>query len=123
MPEFIVHHSSFHRSLFIIGRDHMAEQVSYVKEAIKEPLNIWAMVIFLALAVFAVTAAPAGFLAWIAWWVPLAAAGAAEALYLSSVPNTPGYRRVVDQRMRRRALANREQRRRELILKFDPRER
>ena len=101
----------------------MAEQVSYVKEAIKEPLNIWAMVIFLAFAVFAVTAAPAGFLTWIAWWVPLVAAGAAEALYLSSVPNTPGYRRVVDQRMRRRALANREQRRRELILKFDPRER
>ena len=101
----------------------MAEQVSYVKEAIKEPLNIWAMVIFLAFAVFAVTAAPAGFLAWIAWWVPLVAAGAAEALYLSTVPNTPGYRRVVDQRMRRRALANREQRRRELILKFDPRER
>lgn len=101
----------------------MAEQVSYVKEAIKEPLNIWAMVIFLALAVFAVTAAPAGFLAWIAWWVPLAVAGAAEALYLSSIPNTPGYRRVVDQRMRRRALANRDQRRRELILKFDPRER
>lgn len=101
----------------------MAEQVSYVKEAIKEPLNIWAMVIFLALAVFAVTAAPAGFLAWIAWWIPLAAAGAAEALYLSSVPNTPGYRRVVDQRMRRRALANRNRRREELITKFNPRER
>jgi hypothetical protein len=101
----------------------MAEQVSYVKEAIKEPLNIWAMVIFLALAVFAVTAAPAGFLAWIAWWIPLAAAGAAEALYLSSVPNTPGYRRVVDQRVRQRALADRVRKRKELILSFDPRQR
>src|SRR5436190_8515217 len=115
MPEIVIHHSSF-----IIGRDHMPEQVSYVKEAIKEPLNIWAMIIFIALAVFAVTAAPAGFLAWIAWWAPLAAAGAAEALYLSTVPNTPGYRRIVDQRTRRRALADRERRRKELILKFDP---
>src|SRR5207247_1234386 len=101
----------------------MPEQVSYVKEAIKEPLNIWAMVIFVALAVFAVTAAPEGFLTWLAWWIPLAAGGAAEALYLSSVPNTPGYRRIVDQRARRRALADRDRRRQELILKFDPRER
>lgn len=102
----------------------MPENVSYVKEALKEPLNIWAMVIFVALAVFARTAAPDfAFLTWLAWWGPLLVGGAAEALYLSSVPNTPGYRRIVDQRARRRALVERERKRKDLILKFDPRER
>jgi len=102
----------------------MPEQISYVKEAIKEPLNIWAIVLFVALAVFAVTAAPDfAFLQWLAWWGPLAAGAAAEALYLSSVPNTPGYRRLVDQRTRRRALAERNRRREELVKTFDPRER
>ena len=102
----------------------MPEQVSYVKEAIKEPLNIWAIVLFVAMAVFAVTAAPDfAFLQWLAWWGPLAAGAAAEALYLSSVPNTPGYRRLVDQRTRRRALAERNRRREDLVKSFDPRER
>jgi len=102
----------------------MPEQVSYVKEAIKEPLNIWAIVLFVALAVFAVTAAPDfAFLQWLAWWGPLAAGAAAEALYLSTVPNTPGYRRLVDQRTRRRALAERNRRREDLVKTFDPRER
>jgi hypothetical protein len=102
----------------------MAEQVSYVKEAIKEPLNIWALVLFVALAVFAVTAAPdVPFLQWLAWWGPLAAGAAAEALYLSTLPNTPGYRRIVDQRVRRRALAERQRKRDDLVKTFDPRER
>ena len=102
----------------------MPENVSYVKEAIKEPLNIWAIVFFVAMAVFAVTAAPDfAFLQWLAWWGPLAAGAAAEALYLSTVPNTPGYRRLVDQRTRRRALAERNRRREDLIKSFDPRER
>jgi len=102
----------------------MPEQVSYVKEAIKEPLNIWAIVLFVALAVFAVTAAPDFlFLQWLAWWGPLVAGGAAEALYLSTVPNTPGYRRLVDQRTRRRALAERNRRREDMVKTFDPRER
>jgi hypothetical protein len=102
----------------------MPEPVSYVKEAIKEPLNIWAIVLFVAAAVFAVTAAPDfAFLQWLAWWGPLAAGAAAEALYLSTVPNTPGYRRLVDQRTRRRALAERNRRREDLVKSFDPRER
>lgn len=102
----------------------MPEQVSYVKEAIKEPLNIWALVLFVAMAVFAVTAAPDfAFLQWLAWWGPLAAGAAAEALYLTTVPNTPGYRRLVDQRTRRRALAERNRRREDLVKSFDPRER
>lgn len=102
----------------------MPEQVSYLKEAIKEPLNIWALVLFVALAVFAVTAAPDfALLQWLAWWGPLAAGAAAEALYLTTVPNTPGYRRLVDQRNRRRALVERNRRRDELVKTFDPRER
>jgi len=102
----------------------MPEQVSYVKEAIKEPLNIWMLVIFVAMAVFAATAAPEYLvLQWLAWWLPLAAGAAAEALYLSTVPNTPGYKRLVDQRARRRALADRGRRREEMIKTFDPRER
>jgi hypothetical protein len=102
----------------------MPEQVSYIKEAIKEPLNIWALVLFVALAVFAVTAAPGvALLQWLAWWGPLAAGAAAEALYLTTVPNTPGYRRLVDQRNRRRALVERNRRRDELVKTFDPRER
>jgi hypothetical protein len=102
----------------------MADNVSYVKEAIKEPLNIWMLVIFVAMAVFAATAAPEYLiLQWLAWWIPLATGAAAEALYLSTVPNTPGYKRLVDQRARRRALADRGRRREELIKTFDPRER
>ena len=102
----------------------MAENVSYVKEAIKEPLNIWMLVIFVALAVFAVTAAPGySILQWLAWWIPLAAGATAEALYLSTVPNTPGYKRLVNQRARRRALVDRGRRREDLIKTFDPRER
>jgi hypothetical protein len=102
----------------------MADNVSYVKEAIKEPLNIWMLVIFVAMAVFAATAAPEYLvLQWLAWWIPLAAGAAAEALYLSTVPNTPGYKRLVDQRARRRALADRGRRREEMIKTFDPRER
>ena len=102
----------------------MAENVSYVKEAIKEPINIWMMVIFGAMAVFAATAAnDFSFLAWLAPWIPLAAGAAVETLYLSTVPNTPGYKRLVDQRVRRRALADRGRRREDLIKTFDPRER
>lgn len=102
----------------------MPEQASYIKEAVKEPLNIWAIVLFVALAVFAVTAAPDfAFLQWLAWWGPLAAGAVMEGLYLTTVPNTPGYRRLVDQRTRRRALAERNRRREELVKTFDPRER
>ncbi|HXG92997.1 MAG TPA: hypothetical protein VNN73_11615 [Blastocatellia bacterium] len=102
----------------------MPENVSYVKEAAKEPLNIWAMVIFVAMAVFVYTgASDLGVLREFAAWIPLAIGAAAEALYLSIVPNTPGYRRIVDQRAKKRALAERNRRREELIKSFDPRER
>ncbi len=99
----------------------MPDQINYIKEAVKEPLNIWAMVGFVAASVYAATAAPTG------WfdlsWVPLAAGAAAEALYLSTLPVTTQYRRIVDRRMRRRELAERGRLREELIKGFDPRER
>jgi hypothetical protein len=99
----------------------MPENVSYVKEAIKEPLNIWGLVIIVALAVFAAT--NPGFLSgFLAYWI-LAGGVAAEALYLTSIPNTTAYRRIVDRRARQRELADRGRRREELIKKFDPRER
>lgn len=99
----------------------MPEQVNYIKEAIKEPLNIWAMVGFVAASVYAATAGPAG------WfdlsWLPLAAGAAAETLYLTTLPATAGYRRLVDRRARRREMADRNRRREEMIKGFDPRER
>ena len=97
----------------------MPENVSYVKEAIKEPLNIWGLVIIVALAVFAVT--NPGFLSTLlAYWI-MGGGLAAEALYLTTVPNLPSYRRIVDRRARQRELADRGRRREEMIKKFDPR--
>jgi hypothetical protein len=99
----------------------MPENVSYVKEAIKEPLNIWGLVIIVALAVFAAT--NPGFLsAFLAYWF-LAGGVAAEALYLTTMPNLTSYRRIVDRRARQRELADRGRRREDLIKTFDPRER
>jgi hypothetical protein len=99
----------------------MQEKPNYVKEAAKEPFNIWGIVVSLAASVYTLTAAPAG------WgelaWVPLALGAVAETVYLSTVPAMTAYRRVVDRRARRRELAERGRRRDELIKQFDPRER
>ena len=99
----------------------MPENVSYVKEAIKEPLNIWGLVIIIALAVFALTN-PSFLATFMAYWI-LGGGLAAEALYLTTVPNLPSYRRIVDRRARQRELADRGRRREQLIKTFDPRER
>jgi hypothetical protein len=96
----------------------MPEKVSYIKEALKEPLNIWAMVGCVATSVFAATTDFSLFA-----WVPLAAGAAAEAVYLATLPATTAYRRVVEGRARRRELAERGRKREELIKGFDPRER
>lgn len=97
----------------------MAEKPNYVKEAVKEPLNIWAMVGFAAASVFAAANFDVGILS----MLPLAAGAAAEALYLATVPATTAYRRLVEKRARRREFADRGRRREELIKGFDPRER
>ena len=99
----------------------MPENVSYLKEAIKEPLNIWGLVIIIALAVFAVTN-PTFLSTFLAYWI-MGGGVAAEALYLTTVPNLPSYRRIVDRRARQRELADRGRRREQLIKTFDPRER
>ncbi len=99
----------------------MPENVSYVKEAIKEPLNIWGLVIIIALAVFALTN-PTFLSTFLAYWI-LGGGVAAEAFYLMTMPNLPSYRRIVDRRARQRELADRGRRREQLIKTFDPRER
>ena len=96
----------------------MPDKVSYIKEALKEPLNIWAMVGCVATSVFAATTDFSLFA-----WVPLAAGAAAEVAYLATVPATTAYRRVVEGRARRREFAERGRKREELIKGFDPRER
>ena len=99
----------------------MSDQINYIKEAVKEPLNIWAMVGFVAASVYAATTGPTGWLD--LFWVPLAAGAAAETLYLTTLPVMSQYRRLVDRRMRQRELAERGRKREELIKGFDPRER
>lgn len=96
----------------------MPEKVSYVREAFKEPLNIWGMVSCVAASVYVATAGLGDFA-----WVPIAVGAAGEALYLATLPATTAYRRVVDRRARRREIAERGRRREELVKTFDPRER
>lgn len=96
----------------------MAEKVSYVKEAFKEPLNIWGMVVSVAAAVYASTVGHAELS-----WMALGGGAALETLYLATLPATSAYRRVVARRARSRELADRSRRREALIREFDPRER
>lgn len=83
----------------------------YLKEALKEPVNFWG------LAGFAVAAAYTQSV------IPLAAALAAEGVYLASVPASSLYRRLVDNRERKRLAGARRAQRENLIKSFDPRER
>jgi hypothetical protein len=83
----------------------------YLKEAFKEPLNFWGM------ASFAVVAA------YVQDVTPLAAALAAETVYLVTVPASSLYRRLVDRREKQRLAKLRDQQREAAIKLFDPRER
>jgi hypothetical protein len=85
--------------------------LKYLKEAFKEPLNFWG------LASFAVVAAYAQDV------TPLAAALAAETVYLVTVPASSIYRRLVDRREKQRLMKLRDQQREAAIKLFDPRER
>lgn len=96
----------------------MTEKPNYFKEALKEPYNIWGMVAAVAASVYVATVGPE-----VLAWVPLAVGGVAELIYVSTLPATGAYRRVVDRRARQRQLADRARRREELIKSLDPRER
>jgi hypothetical protein len=99
----------------------MAEKPSYIKEAAKEPLNIWGVVGVVAASVYA--AASGNLMLETFAWVPLAVGAAGEALYLATLPATTAYRRLVDRRAREKQLVERQRKREELVKTFDPRER
>lgn len=84
---------------------------TYVKEAVKEPVNFWG------LAGFAVAAAYTGSV------IPLLVALICEAVYLAFLPMVPTYRQLVNRRERERALAANRAYREKLIREFSPRER
>src|SRR6266536_1726972 len=85
--------------------------LKYLKEAFKEPLNFWGLAGFAAVAAFSQDV------------TPLAAALAAETVYLITVPASSIYRRLVDRREKQRLMKLRDQQREAAIKLFDPRER
>src|SRR5262249_60802823 len=81
----------------------------YVKEAFKEPINFWGM---------------AGFAIGAAFFqdvTPLLLALGTEAVYLTVIPASPMYRRLVERREKARARKLREAQREALIKGFVPR--
>lgn len=93
------------------------EKVSYIREALREPLNIVGLVIA------GTAAAGTAVISTIEPAFILAGALAAEAAYLTVVPASSFYRRLVDQRRRKKLEAARNKQREALIRTFDPRER
>ncbi|HKX28941.1 MAG TPA: hypothetical protein VJ302_14685 [Blastocatellia bacterium] len=92
-------------------------KISYLKEALKEPINIGGLLLAGAAAVFSATAGP---------FEPttvLAGALIAEGIYLVTVPASTLYRRIVDRRSRHLLEELRRKQRTDLIKTFDPRER
>jgi hypothetical protein len=94
-----------------IERDIQRFQTSYLREALKEPINFWG------LAGFAVAAAYSFSV------IPLLLAIIAECVYLMVVPNLPTYRSLVQRRERERMAAQAKAAREKLIKSFTPRER
>ncbi|MEO6335172.1 MAG: hypothetical protein ABIO91_09325 [Pyrinomonadaceae bacterium] len=92
-------------------RDLQKFQTSYMKEAVKEPFNFWA------LAGFAVAAAYTQSI-----W-PLLLALIVEMVYIMVLPNLPYYRQLVQRRERERLMLAGKTAREKLIKTFTPRER
>jgi hypothetical protein len=84
---------------------------SYLKEAVKEPVNFWGLAGFLIAAAFMGSVAP------------LLLALICEAIYLFTVPLLPSYRQLVTRREKERALQAHNAGREKLIKSFTPRER
>jgi hypothetical protein len=97
----------------------MIEKPNYVKEAVKEPYNIWLLFLCVAASLFIATQD----IPLLAYWMPLAAGVVGELLYLTAIPSSAQYRRLVDRRMRQKELVERGRRREDMIKQFDPRER
>lgn len=89
----------------------LGEKSNYLKEAASEPYNIWSMVLFLSAAAYTQD------------WIPLAAGVAVEATYLTVVPATNFYRRLVERRAAKRNQQLRRQQREEMVRTFEPRDR
>jgi len=92
-------------------RDAQKFNTSYLKEAVKEPINFWG------LAGFAVAAAYSFSV------IPLLIAIIFEIAYAMVVPNLPAYRALVQRRERTRMLTAAKSAREKLIKSFTPRER
>lgn len=92
-------------------RDLQKFNTSYLKEAVKEPINFWG------LAGFAVAAAYSFSV------IPLLIAIIAEIAYVMVVPNLPAYRSLVQRREKERLLIAAKTAREKLIKSFTPRER
>lgn len=92
-------------------RDLQKFNTSYLKEAVKEPINFWG------LAGFAVAAAYSFSV------IPLLIAIIAEIAYVMVVPNLPSYRALVQNREKERLLLAAKTAREKLIKSFTPRER
>lgn len=92
-------------------RDLQRFNTSYLKEAVKEPINFWG------LAGFAVAAAYSFSV------IPLLIAIIAEIAYVMVVPNLPSYRALVQRREKERHLLAAKTAREKLIKSFTPRER
>src|SRR4030095_12199731 len=95
----------------------MEFKISYIKEALKEPVNIGGLLLSGAAAAYAAT------LGMIEPTIVLAGALVAEGVYLAIVPASTFYRRIVDRRSRHLIEEWRKKQRLELIRTFDPRER
>ncbi len=89
----------------------MGSKLNYIKEALKEPINIWSMVAFTALGVYTQDI------------TPLAMGAVVEVGYLAIVPASSFYRRIVEGRERKKLSEQRDRLREEMIKSFDPRER
>ncbi len=95
----------------------MERKPSYIQSALKEPLNIGALIL---------AAAGTAYASWFgAVDGAVVAAGVivSEAAYLAIVPASYFYRRIVDRRTRHLLHQERHRKRQELIKTFDPRER